>query len=298
MATESYSNGISEDCGSRVSVSIVVHRSSSRQLLDALGCVLRTGLVGRVYVIDNSPEDSLRETVESVGTHDGRIRYLFVENRGFGAGHNVAIREAMAEGWDYHIVMNADVWWEGDVIGMLTGFMDASPKAGMVMPRVIYPDGKLQYACRLLPTPLDVFAKRFLPASWTRKRMRRYLLADVDHRRVFNPPYLLGSFLFFRMEALERCGLFDERFFMYPEDIDITRRVHRIYQTLFFPGAEIVHEHAAASRKSLRMLRIHIVNMIRYFNKWGWLFDAGRRQFNSETLRVMPRAGEPEEGRG
>lgn len=284
----------------RVRVSIVTHRTPETQLVSALQCLFRSPSVERVSVIDNSPDARLENILleRKILFKGGVVDYRHVDNRGFGAGHNISIRESLESDVEFHLVMNADVWWDGDVIGALLEFMDRHPYAGMTMPRVRYPDGQLQYACRLLPGPTDLFVKRFLPPSWSRKRMRRYLLADADRNAVFNPPYLLGSFLFFRTSALRRAGLFDERFFMYPEDMDITRRIHRFAPTLFCPEAEIVHEHAAASRKSSRMLRIHMVNMIRYFNKWGWFFDSERRRFNRDLLRQLPRSEYPEPGRG
>ena len=59
-----------------------------------------------------------------------------------------------------------------------------------------------------------------------------------------NVPYLQGSFMFLRTKALKEVGLFYERFFMYPEDIDITRRMHKKYKTIFYPEVSIHHEHA------------------------------------------------------
>ena len=102
-----------------------------------------------------------------------------------------------------------------------------------------------------------------------------------------NVPYLSGCFMFFRISALQDIGLFDERFFMYPEDIDITRRMHEKYLTIFFPEVSIVHAHAAASKTNKRMLKIHIFNMIKYFNKWGWLFDLNRRNINKRVLEEL-----------
>lgn len=265
-----------------ISASIVTHRTPLPQLQKAVECLLRSD-VARIYIIDNSPDNALQQ-IESLS---GRITYRHVENRGFGAGHNIALREVVGDADGCHIVMNADVWWEGDVPAILAGYLAEHPEAGMAAPRVYYPDGDLQYSCRMLPTPLDLFAKRFLPSSFTRRRMERYLLAAHDHRQPLNCPYLLGSFLMFRNKALRKCGLFDERFFMYPEDIDITRRIHRSYATIYYPAASIVHEHAAASRKSLRMLKIHLANMARYFCKWGWLFDRERRLFNRRLLRSI-----------
>ena len=83
-----------------------------------------------------------------------------------------------------------------------------------------------------------------------------------------------------RLSAIRETGAFDERYFMYPEDIDLTRRLHRKWKTLYYPAVSIVHEHQQESRKNYRMLKIHISNMIKYFNKWGWFFDKERRDFN------------------
>lgn len=278
----------------RTGASIVVHRTDSQVLRKALGCLRASDAIARIWVIDNSPDTRLRDVVLEAGA-----TYIHTANRGYGAGHNIAIAQSVHEGLDWHLVMNADVWWTGDVPAAMAEYLRQNPDIGMAMPRVRYPDGVLQYACRMLPTPADLILKRFLPPALTARRMKRYLLAEADHDREFNVPYLLGSFLFFRCEALKAEGMFDERFFMYPEDIDITRRIHRHWRTMYWPGAEIVHAHEAASRRSGRMLRIHMANMVRYFNKWGWVFDRERRQFNRRLLRDMPRSTAPQPaGRG
>ena len=281
-----------------VAGSIVAPRPPPAQFAAALASILRSEAVARVDIIDNSPDDSLRSHIGEAAGGDRRVGYRHVENRGYGAGHNISMRESLEAGTDYHLVMNADVRWEGDVIGRMVELMESNPPVGLSMPRVRYPDGTLQYACRMLPPPFDDFAKRFLPKRFTARLMERYLLARADHSRSFPVPYLLGSFLFFRTDALRECGLFAERFVMYPEDIDISRRIHARRGCLYFAGAEIIHDHAAASRKSTKMLRIHIVNMIRYFNKWGWIFDRQRRKMNARLLAELPLADRPEPGRG
>lgn len=261
-----------------LSASIVAHLTPLPLLLRAAECVLRSS-PERLFIIDNSPDDSLARVAEI----DNRVVYVHTPNRGFGAAHNIALR-SIVEADGCHLVMNPDVWWEGDAITPLVALMESCPDVGMIGPRVVYPDGCLQYTCRMLPTPLDLFMKRFLPSPLRRRRMERYLLETHDHSRPLSAPYLLGSFLIFRNEALRRCGLFDERFFMYPEDIDITRRIHEHYSTLYCPETTVVHAHAAASRKSLRMFAVHLANMVRYFNKWGWLHDEKRSAFNKTLL--------------
>jgi GT2 family glycosyltransferase len=153
------------------------------------------------------------------------------------------------------------------------------------MPKVLYPDGKIQYLCKLLPTPFDLIFRRFLPAKWTESRMEKFEMRKTGYNKLMQVPYLSGCFMFLRTEALKEIGLFDERFFMYPEDIDLTRRIHRKYQTVFYPDVSIVHHHAQSSYLNLKMLRIHITNMILYFNKWGWVFDKERRKINNEILK-------------
>ena len=91
--------------------------------------------------------------------------------------------------------------------------------------------------------------------------------------------------MFLRVDALRKIGLFDERFCMYGEDIDLSRRMHAVYKTMYYPEVSIVHAHERASFKNRKMLRVHIANIVRYFNKWGWFFDRERRRVNAETVR-------------
>lgn len=71
---------------------------------------------------------------------------------------------------------------------------------------------------------------------------------------------------------------------MYGEDIDLSRRIHDRYKTMYYPGVTIVHDHQQASYHNAKMLRIHIANIIKYFNKWGWFFDRQRRIVNRHCL--------------
>lgn len=285
----------------KLTASIVTHNTPPEQLKSALQSLFSTP-VEKIYIVDNSPSPTpdIQPIISSSPEKSPDIEVHRMGNRGFGAGHNLAIGLAIKEKSDFHIVMNPDVRWEGDAVSPLVSYMQQHRDVVLSMPRVEYPDGILQYCCRMLPTPWDLFIKRFLPAGLTRKRMQRYLLANADHNCSFNCPYLLGSFMLFRTTAFVKAGIFDERFFMYPEDIDITRRMHRLGRTMFLPLSTIVHDHAAESRHNPKMLRIHLINMIKYFNKWGWWHDPERRNFNRRLLKTIPKyePGTQEPGRG
>lgn len=267
----------------RIRASIVTYLTDRDELRRCVGSLHAAG-VERVGVVDNSPDDSLRDFCGEL-----RVDYTFTgRNLGYGAAHNIELRRSLADpAVDYHLVINSDVMFGPEVIRLIVGRMDADERIGQLIPRTVYPDGREQPVVRMLPTPLDLLFRRFFPRRWTQRRNRRYLLEFWDHRSEANVPYHQGSFMFFRTAALRRAGLFDERFFMYPEDIDLTRRIHRDFLTLFWPGATIIHAHRAASYKSLKMLRIHSVNMVRYFNKWGWFFDSERRAFNRRLLKSL-----------
>jgi len=95
--------------------------------------------------------------------------------------------------------------------------------------------------------------------------------------------------MFFRIDCFHKVGLFDENIFMYMEDIDITRRIHKYYKTLFWPYVTIVHAHKAESYKNKEMLRIHMKSAVKYFNKWGWLFDKERTRWNAQVMSTIER---------
>lgn len=215
---------------------------------------------------------------------DPRVEYIFNNsNVGFGAGHNIAIRKIL-DTTKYHLVLNPDVRFENSVLEKLSKYLDSHQDVGLVIPKVEYPDGQLQYVCKLLPTPVDMIFRRFLPNRVIEKRLQRFELRDTGYNKEMVVPYLSGCFMFLRTTALKKVGLFDERFFMYPEDIDLTRRIYKEFRTVFYPNVKITHTHAKESYKSFKLFYIHVVNMVKYFNKWGWIFDSERRTINKKVL--------------
>lgn len=258
-----------------LTASIVTYRTDSKELTDIL-TTLENSPVEVVWIVDNSRCGY----IESLAANFRKVRYIPSENRGYGAGNNIAIREAMRLGARYHLVLNSDLRFDGSQLSRLTDFLDADERVACVHPRVVGTDGRLQYTVRMLPTPFDLFGRRFLPSFLMKKRTDSYELHFLDHARPFNVPYHQGSFMMLRLEALKTTGLFDEHFFMYAEDVDLTRRIHQYFLTVYYPAVTVVHAHRKASYHSWKMLWIHSKNMVMYFNKWGWIFDAERRRVN------------------
>lgn len=265
-----------------LNVSIVLYCPDWKQVSDLTGILLQSRYVNLVYWIDNSPIAK-----EELPIGFDKVRYLYNnKNIGYGAAHNIAIRESIYDDIPYHLVINPDILVDVQALEALLVFINQNPDVGLVMPKVLYPNGKLQYLCKLLPTPLDVFGRRFLPKRWIDKRNAQYEMRSSGYDKIMNVPYLSGCFMLLRTKALQKARLFDERFFMYPEDIDLTRRIHRDYLTVYFPHVTIIHNHEHASYKSLKMLLVHIVNMCRYFNKWGWFVDKERDAINAIAIKA------------
>jgi len=263
-----------------LNISIVLyHPNWEQEVLPLVEELLRVRNLNKIYLLDNS-EDKISNLQSPIS--NPKVRYLFNgANLGYGKAHNIALRESAYHRTEFHLVMNSDIRVKAEDIDAMHDWMTAHPQVGQLMPKVVHPDGTQQYLAKRLPAPLDVFGRRFLPQWMMAKRNRRYELRDLDLSRPVNAPYLSGCFMLLRTKAAVEAGLFDERYFMYPEDIDLTRTIHRNWLTLYYPQWTIVHAHARQSYKNRHMLRIHIQNMCRYFNKWGWCFDKERRDFNS-----------------
>lgn len=267
-----------------LTASIVLYHNSEKEVRHILDCALHSS-IDMIYVIDNSRNDILRLICQGVSD---RIVYIHSENIGYGGAHNIAIRAAIGKGAKYHAVLNPDTYFESPVIDKLIQYMEKSPGAGLVMPKVLYPDGKIQYLCKLLPTPMDLLGRRFFP--WRRyieRRNKKYELRFTDYNTEMEVPSLSGCFMFMRISILQQIGGFDERFFMYAEDIDLCRRIGEVAKTVYFPNVQVYHEYAKGSYKNKKLLKYHVSSVIKYFNKWGWIFDKQRRLVNTKLLKEL-----------
>ena len=269
-----------------ITASLVIYHNSRGEIDTLLESVLRSP-IDKLYIIDNSRHDLYR-TLEH---RSSRFRYIHNANDGYGAAHNIAMREAIALGAKYHIVINPDIYFDIGTVEALADYMDRHEKVGWVMPKIVYPNGEIQHLCKLLPSPTDLIVRRFIPKRLLRKSRDKFNPKISD--REINLPYLSGCFMFLRVSALQQVGLFDERFFMYGEDLDLSRRMHSHYRTVYYPNATVVHAHRAESYHSLKMLWIHIKNIAMYFNKWGWFFDAERRRVNKKVKGKILRKALP-----
>jgi GT2 family glycosyltransferase len=255
------------------------------KILDIEALSVSLSYTNPVYkvVVDNSPDSQLKEAFENLGW-----TYLHnPKNPGFGFSHNM-IFNSYSKLADYHLIVNPDITFTGDVLSKLVCFLDQNEQAGCVMPQVYFPNGRLQQSAKLLLGPLELIGRRF-PISYFKNKINQRL--ELQHANyesgTFKAPFLSGCFLLFRSRVIDDIGFFDSRFFMYMEDMDLSRRLWKnsTYPYLF-AKTSVIHREEKGSEKNFKLLKIHLASALRYFNKWGWV-DKERREINKECLNQV-----------
>lgn len=267
-----------------IAASIVAYKNNPVIVNNAIKSFLDTNLEVAILIIDNSPTDTLKESL----VQDERVFYKFNGNNvGFSKAHNQGIR-FFKDLCKYFLVLNPDVYFNGTTLSTLYSYLEIHSDTGLIAPKVLYPNGDIQTSRRLIPSPIDLFIRR-LPfvKSLFSKRTELNEYSNCDSNAIIEVPFLLGCFMLFRTSAIDKIGMFDERYFVYLEDVDICRRIGTKYKVVYHGQTKIYHLYQRASSNSFYMLLLHTVSMVKYFNKWGWLYDEERKKINRQAIALV-----------
>ena len=215
-----------------------------------------------VIVVDNGSTDG---TVAFVRERYPDVRVIEQDNRGMGGGNNTGMRAADGR---YFFLLNSDAWVVDDAVDRLVRFADGHPDAAVVGPKLLNTDGTLQRSVRGEPSLWRLateylYIRKLAPHS---RFLNPLYAGDFRHDAVREADWLFGPALLVRREAADAVGLFDERFFMFSEEVDWMTRFRRAgWKVLFFPEAEVVHVGGAShgGRLYVENLRGHL----RWFDK-------------------------------
>lgn len=192
-----------------------------------------------VLVLDNASQDG---SVQIVEKEFPQVRLLVSErNLGFARGHNLLARHARGR---YLLLLNPDTVVMRDTLTKLIRFAEAHPEAGIIGPKLLNPDGSLQYSCRRFPNPIAaIFRNTPLGRLFPNNRYTRdYLMLDWDHNSIREVDWVSGAAMLVRREVYQQLGGFDEQFFMYVEDVDLCYRAWQAgWKVLYYPDAIIIH---------------------------------------------------------
>ncbi len=274
----------------KINGSIVLYKNDFTQIEKVINSFLGTDYIDKLFLIDNSDSDELKELVNL----DTRIEYIFNNNNlGYGTAHNIGMKKSMNTNIKYHVILNPDLYFDSDVIEKLYKYMEEDKTIGNIMPKVLYPNGDIQKLCKLLPTPIDWFGRFFLnyfKSDYLKSKNDLFEMKSANFEKILTVPYLSGCFMFLRVDTLKKSGLFDEKIFLHTEDTDLSRRIYTVSKNIYYPNVSIYHEHNRESYRSFKIMKLQIKSMFYYFNKWGWFFDSKRKKINNTTINKYLKA--------
>lgn len=258
----------------KYSASIVLYQNDFEDLIPTLKDLLKCENLKSLYLIDNSPNDRLKFRVKVISD---KVNYFFLnKNVGFGSGHNFGIKKAFEEGYTTHLIVNPDIRIKKpEDIEILVAHLNKSKNCGLVVPKIIYPTGDKYPSIKRLPNPIILFVRRFLKFKVCLRFINSYYeLNPIENDEVIKIPvnsFASGCFFCISIPTFNLVGGFDERFFMYMEDVDICRKINLVSEIHYISKSEVVHIHNRESYRSNRLLTIHMISAFKYFLKWWFI---------------------------
>ncbi len=230
-----------------------------------------------IVVVDNNSEDGVDELLREKFPS---VRFIPQNtNPGFGTSQNRGMASVEAT---YYFALNPDTEFliNQNTIRRLYDYMENNPKVGMTGPRIVYPDGSLQYSCWRFPSFLQPFYNRTKLGKSSRGRQKHdhHMMKNFDHASTIPVDALMGSAMFARGTAVHEVGGFDERFWMYYEDIDRCLRMWEAHWPVYYVHDIVLqHLHGRGSAAVPGMLnaflknklfRVHVISWLKYMWKW------------------------------
>jgi N-acetylglucosaminyl-diphospho-decaprenol L-rhamnosyltransferase len=260
-------------------VSVVIVSYESRSLLERCLAALAAdeGRVAtcEVVVVDQASQDG---TAAWLAAEHPEVRLVALpHNVGFGAGNN---RGAAVASGRWLLLLNSDAFVRPGAVDELVRFAEKRPAAGVVGPRLLWPDGRLQRSCRRFPTVFRIateflYLRKLAPRS---RILNGFYCGEFAHDEPWRVDWLTGACLLVRRELFEQLDGFDEAFFLYSEEVDLLYRARQLgAETWYDPAAEVVHEWGGtAGRASALALQEQARGHVRYLDKHASRAAAGR----------------------
>ena len=232
-----------------------------------------------IYLIDNSDENSLE--IASLNLDEERIRFLDVElellqghgNIGYGSAHNLAISKLNSH---FHLLLNPDVVLEKEALITGISFLLENPEVDLASPYAEDGNGDKQYLCKRYPSVFTFIVRGGFP-KFLKKifavRLANYEMHDLSEKEPsVDIPIASGCFMLLRSKSLIEIGGFDERYFLYFEDFDLSLRLGKKGKLAYLPAMRIQHAGGSAGSKGFNHFRMFARSGVRFFNAYGWRF--------------------------
>ena len=221
-----------------------------------------------LYVVDNASPDGCGPRLAQTDFGDARVQVICLpKNLGFGKGHN-SIMDRLTS--DVHFILNPDIQLTADTLSDLADWMAQHSGVVMARPALTFPDGRPQ-RLPLRRCSVRAMVYRQLPClKFWAKYNERYLMADKDLTKPTEIEFCTGSFSAVDTAVFKAVGGFDEDYFMYVEDADLTQKMRTRGKTYLVPQYTAIHAWHRAAHRSLKPFLWQLHSLLRYFSKWGF----------------------------
>jgi len=230
------------------------------------------------YFIDNDPAATASQALASElallkkqGLHQVEVIHRG-KNLGYGAGHNACLKKLDS---DYHLILNPDVILADDFLWQGLSFLEKEMDVLLVAPYVENEKGEPAYLCKRYPTVLDLWLRGFVPSfiwRYFQARLDNYQMKDVYDAKQVNKhiPIISGCCMLIRTNAFRELNGFDERFFLYFEDFDLSLRIAQKGRVAYNPTMRIQHLGGFSAKKGLWHIQQFARSGRQFFAKHGW----------------------------
>lgn len=247
----------------KISATIVLYKEDETTLKKTISSFLKLPISKKLFLIDNSPTSKLKSIVDS-----DEVEYFHMKkNIGFGKGHNQVLNK-IKDLSDFHLVLNPDVYFSGNVINELISKLEEKTSYAMIAPKVVFPSNKHQFTARKYPSFFDLIIRRL---NFFKSRLHEQEYRSKNLTKPLTVEYLTGCFQLYKTKGFISLKGFDERYFLYMEDVDICKKMDVLdMKKLYYPQVQITHVLKKGSSKNLKLFFYHLISAIKYFLKWGF----------------------------
>lgn len=205
-----------------------------------------------IFIVDNNSKDS---TSKIISENFPQVKFIQNSgNLGFGKANNMALREAKGK---FILILNPDAIVNAKTLNFLIKNISKNEKFGFVTPKLLLENGNLDLACkRSFPTPEVSFYRMFFLYKIfpNNPKFTSYNLSTFPENENYTVDSISGAFMFCRKKLLQEIGFFDEKFFMYGEDLDFCLRAKKAgFENAYFGEIEVTHLKSVSSKNLTRI---------------------------------------------
>ena len=252
---------------SKISIGIVTHNSSDdieKCLKSFIEFTDNNKTDIKLFIYDNNSSDFPNTKLIAKKYFKDAIIIESSKNMGFGYGHNEIIKQINS---DYHLILNPDIEFTENTLTKLSEYMELNHDVVLITPEIRNTDGTVQHLPKIFPKLRYVMSST---VPFFKKYRTNYTMSQKTIKKPINIEICTGCFMFARTESLKKINGFDDSFFLYFEDFDLSMRIRKLGRIVYYPLTKVTHVWHRDTKKKIKPSLIQIHSMLRFYTKHLW----------------------------